>query len=132
MAALVGSLRADLAQARETNQRLQRRCHAAEGLVAKFNLVEGRPQREQGRSFGRALANYAASLYMRERDEARAVLELIAEAGGTTTEEGLHCNGTWCADQARTFLDTTGERICYPRTARKSAPADGSASGGGS
>jgi hypothetical protein len=72
--ALVGSLRADLAQARETNQRLQRRCHAAEALVAKFKLVEGRPQAEQGRSFGRALANYAASLYMRERDEARACL----------------------------------------------------------
>jgi hypothetical protein len=42
---------------------------------------------------------------MRERDEARAVLALIAEAGGTTTEEGLHCNGTWCGEQARAFLD---------------------------
>jgi hypothetical protein len=109
LAAMVGSLRTDLAQARETNQRLQRRCHEAEGLVAKFRLVEGRPQTEQGRSFGRALANYAAAQYMRERDEARAVLALIAEAGGTTTEEGLHCNGTWCAEQARTFLDSANK-----------------------
>ena len=80
-ASFARTLERELAQARETNQRLQRRCHEAEGLVAKFKLVEGRPQTEHGRSFGRALANYAASLYMRERDEARACLrEMCDEA----------------------------------------------------
>lgn len=47
---------------------------------------------------------------MRERDEARAVLQLIADHGGTTDDEGLACNGTWCAEQARTFLDTANDQ----------------------
>lgn len=54
----------DLAAARETNARLQRRCHSAEsGLAAKL---------ESGPSFGRALANSAATLY---RERARAAEE---------------------------------------------------------
>lgn len=32
---------------------------------------------------------------------ARACLELIATHGGTETDEGASCNGTWCAEQAR-------------------------------
>ena len=31
----------------------------------------------------------------------RAVLKLIAENGGQTTDEGVSCNGHWCAEQAR-------------------------------
>jgi hypothetical protein len=31
-------------------------------------------------------------------------LKLIEDAGGMTTKEGLHCNGSWCAEQAREVL----------------------------
>lgn len=31
-------------------------------------------------------------------------LEVIRDAGGTTTDEGLACNGSWCAEQARALL----------------------------
>lgn len=39
-----------------------------------------------------------------QRDAAMAVLEVIAESGGTTTDDGLACTGSWCAEQARAFL----------------------------
>lgn len=42
----------------------------------------------------------------RELHASRAVLKLIAEAGGTTDDEGCSCNGLWCGEQARTFLDS--------------------------
>jgi hypothetical protein len=48
-------------------------------------------------------AELAAAI--KERDDARAALRLIAENGGCTTEEGLSCNGSWCAEQARRALD---------------------------
>ena len=42
----------------------------------------------------------------RELTEARAVLYLIQDFGGTTTDdaESIHCGGLWCAEQARAFL----------------------------
>ena len=42
----------------------------------------------------------------RELHASRAVLQLIAYHGGTTDDEGCSCNGLWCAEQARAFLDT--------------------------
>jgi GNAT superfamily N-acetyltransferase len=61
----------ELAEARETNARLQRRCQTAEA-IASSKVVEAIAR---GRSFGRALANYAAATAIRERDEARAKAE---------------------------------------------------------
>jgi hypothetical protein len=70
MNALITPFAKKLAEARETIRRLNRRCQEADGaMAAKLDspLVEGR-------TFGRACANYAASMYKRERDEARAAL----------------------------------------------------------
>lgn len=61
----------ELAAARDANTRLHRRCQAAESIIAKARWVENRPQGPQGRSFGRALANYAADVAWRERGEMR-------------------------------------------------------------
>ncbi len=36
--------------------------------------------------------------------ELEAALLLICNNGGTTTDEGLSCNGSWCAEQARKVL----------------------------
>jgi hypothetical protein len=50
-----------LQAARRSVAKLNRRCQQAEAIVAKSKAVENRPQGAQGRSFGRALANYAAA-----------------------------------------------------------------------
>ena len=71
----VASLRERLAAAEKERDAMHRRAQEAEGIIAKAGLVEGRPQGKAGRSVGRALANYAASLHERERDEALAALE---------------------------------------------------------
>lgn len=34
----------------------------------------------------------------------QSVLELIGANGGTKTDEGLVCSGSWCAEQARSAL----------------------------
>lgn len=76
-------IEAELARARETVRKLNRRAQEAEGIIAKAGLVENRPQGAHGRSFGRALANYAATKYKEEADELRAKLqELTAVAAG--------------------------------------------------
>lgn len=36
-----------------------------------------------------------------------AALTLISLAGGTRTDEGVSCNGSWCAEQARVALEAT-------------------------
>ena len=38
--------------------------------------------------------------------EAIKLLQLIADVGGTSTDEGLSCNGSWCAEQARSWLES--------------------------
>lgn len=48
----------------------------------------------------RALDRYADAVAA----PALGLLRLIRDAGGTTTDEGLSCNGRWCAEQARAFL----------------------------
>ena len=69
---------AELATARETIKRLNRRVQVAEAGVAEKVKASA-----QG-SFGRALANAASEMFMHERDEARADLaalkRMIAEA----------------------------------------------------
>ena len=60
-----------LVELRRLTTRLHRRAQRAESIVARARLVEDRPQGPQGRTFGRALANYAAAIFERERDEAR-------------------------------------------------------------
>lgn len=42
--------------------------------------------------------------YQKQEDEQRKTLELIASFGGKE-QEGLSCNGSWCAEQARTTLE---------------------------
>jgi len=64
--------KSELQTARETNNRLNRRCSKAESIVAISKVLENRPQGAQGRSFGRALANYAASENRRLLVEAKA------------------------------------------------------------
>lgn len=61
----------------ETNKRLNRRCQKAEGIVEASGLVDGRAQGNAGRTLGRALANYAADIYRRERDAAVAQVEQL-------------------------------------------------------
>jgi hypothetical protein len=91
---------------------LHRRAQAAEGIIARSGIVEGRPQMAAGRSMGRALANYAAAKYERERDEAYAVLRLIANHVGCREDEaGTTCTGSWCAEQARAFLHTSNNAV---------------------
>lgn len=48
--------------------------------------------------------------------DAISVLRLIESAGGTTTAEGLSCNGSWCAEQARAFLNTANKPGERPET----------------
>jgi hypothetical protein len=62
----VSELEGELEQSRETNRRLNRRCQVAERAANEKLMVRVGP------NLGRALANYAAYLYERERDEARA------------------------------------------------------------
>lgn len=55
----------ELAQARETIRTLNRRCQSAEaGLAVKLDEMQ-----RAGVSFGRGLANHAASMYLAQRDD---------------------------------------------------------------
>lgn len=95
-------------QARQTAADLNRRAQQAEGLVAKFKLVENRPQMGPGRSFGRALANYAASLYMRERDEARALVDgakPIVELWNAQSPAQIEWKRNWLAKATEALSD---------------------------
>lgn len=58
--------------------RLSRRLTKAEGIIAASGIAEDRPKTGSG-GLGRALANYAAEQYRRERDRYRRAIELIAE-----------------------------------------------------
>jgi hypothetical protein len=62
---------AELAESRETIKRLNRRVQIAEAGVAE------KVKEHAGGSLGRALANAAADMYMRERDEAQAELAAL-------------------------------------------------------
>lgn len=57
--------------------------------------------------------------YRSDRDQAVEALEFIRDEGGKCTEDGLACTGSWCAEQARAFLNTANKGgVC-------SAPAAG-------
>lgn len=71
--AIYESMRTEVLRLRETNARLNRRCQAAES-AARDTLERAR--RSDG-SIGRTLANWAASQYRRELDEARAEIERL-------------------------------------------------------
>ncbi len=58
--------------------RLNRRLTKAEGIIAASGIAEDRPKTGSG-GLGRALANYVAEKYKRERDKYHRALELIAE-----------------------------------------------------
>src|SRR5690606_22301927 len=57
---------------------MHRRAQRAEGIADRF--AADRPQGAHGRSYGRALANYAAHRHAQERDEARAEVERLRRA----------------------------------------------------
>lgn len=86
-AEVFGQLADALVELRRLTTQLHRRAQVAEGVVARAGLVENRPQGPQGRGLGRILANYAAALYQRERDEARA--ELAAQRSRYDVERRL-------------------------------------------
>ncbi|WP_182359529.1 hypothetical protein [Tomitella gaofuii] len=67
--ALVRDLMAALQAARATNTRLNKRCQLADRALAE------KVSEHAGRSFGRGLANWAATKYREERDEARAEVD---------------------------------------------------------
>ena len=79
------------------NQDLHRRAQQAESIVAQSGVVGDRPQHAKGRSFGRALANYAAAQARREGDalkqenkRLRAALEFSGEEENhVTTSTGF-------------------------------------------
>ena len=60
---------------REKNKALHRRAQRAESIIEKSGILENRPKHGEGRSLGRALANYAAAKAERELAEARAEIE---------------------------------------------------------
>jgi len=65
-------------EAFERCNRLNRRLTKAEGIIAASGIAKDRPKTASG-GLGRALANYAADQYKRERDKYRRAVELIAE-----------------------------------------------------
>ena len=74
------TLERELNEARAVNNEMHRRAQAAESIIARSGIVEGRPQDgHKGRSLGRVLANYAAAQYKRERDEARKEVDRLRE-----------------------------------------------------
>lgn len=89
-AAIIERLTQERDQARETARRLNERAQRAEGIIAAAGLVEGRPQGKHGRSLGRALANYSAHLFKRERDELADTLESLLEELESMARQHCH------------------------------------------
>ena len=108
---------AELAESRETIKRLNRRVQVAEAGVAEKVKVSAPG------SFGRALANAAADMYMRERDEAQAELAALkARAQWQPIETAPHdgnrvllWNRDWAAPFAGQFYGEAagGWRLDY-------------------
>jgi hypothetical protein len=88
----VTRLQKDLERARATNTILNRRAQAAEAAVAEKVSASG------AQGLGRRLANAAAAMYLRERDEARAARDRL-QGALRTIEENTRPDGAW-ADQA--------------------------------
>ena len=65
-------------EALERCNMLNRRLTKAEGIIAASGIAEDRPKTGSG-GLGRALANYAADQYKRERDKYCRAVALIAE-----------------------------------------------------
>ena len=49
--------------------------------------------------------NHEYAKIERELAGHKETLELIRDHGGTTNDEGLTCNGSWCGEQARRRLE---------------------------
>jgi len=64
-------------------------------------LINELRNRRHDRPIDRAVTARAADEIVRLRE----TLELIAYYGGTTTDEGFTCSGTWCGEQARRALE---------------------------
>lgn len=95
----IHSTRADEAEKQvanfKANNRYQRGYHDGEQSL-RAKLAEAKEKIEQQEH---EVVNAKA-----EVERLSATLELIEQHGGTTTDEGLCCNGSWCAEQARCTL----------------------------
>jgi glycerol-3-phosphate dehydrogenase len=78
MAAHAMKLQRELDEALKRCNGLNRRLTKAEGIIAASGIVKTRSKTGSG-GLGRALANYAADQYKRERDKYCRAVELIAE-----------------------------------------------------
>ena len=112
MAAALLAAADEVERARTTIACLNRRCQKAEGIIARAGIVEGRDTASpHGRGSGRALANYAADMYRRERDEAVARLDALTGAAPRATLPAM------------ATLPTL-ERLGYAYYLRRRAPSD--------
>lgn len=89
---------------------LAQRCDRAERMLSETEKqLADRKWVEQ--KLNSALDEMTAKLAAAERrvEKLREVLRLIQWSGGGHTDEGLYCNGSWCAEQARAALAETKE-----------------------
>ncbi|HKX46199.1 MAG TPA: hypothetical protein VJP77_05815 [Planctomycetota bacterium] len=110
------AFRAERDHLREKNRALNDRATKAEGIIDRSGLVEGRPQGAHGRSIGRALANYAASKYLRERDESVALLYKTCGFISVARD-----NGSEIAVQILTEIEEFLGRLAAPKGGRTDA-----------
>ena len=89
---------------------LAQRCDRAERMLSETEQqLADRKWVEQ--KLNSAVNEMTAKLAAAERrvERLREVLRLIQWSGGGHTDEGLYCNGSWCAEQARAALAETKE-----------------------
>jgi hypothetical protein len=81
---------------------LNRRLTKAEGIIAASGIAEDRPKTGSG-GLGRALANYAADQYKRERDQWRECAEGLARLLRQRIDHDDDVFLDWEADQLAAF-----------------------------
>lgn len=96
--AMVERLRAELTA-------MHRRAQTAEGIIAQAGLVEGRPQRAEGRSLGRALANLSADQYRERAEAAEAEVERLTQEKDLRGAQLLAVASALCGDPKMSAQD---------------------------
>lgn len=96
---------------------MHRRAQRAEGIADR--VAADRPQGAHGRSYGRALANYAAHRAAQERDEARAEAERLRAdlAAETERADTGHRQIAARAEEARAYAERMRDRAAQARRA---------------
>jgi len=103
----IAAQQAHIRELESSNAKLHRRAQEAESIIAQAGLVEARSQ-GPSRSFGRALANYAAGVFQREGLEWKARAE-TAEAKLSQAKAALNKIADNCVDWTATHLETFAE-----------------------